>query len=46
MRPPCIDIELQHVLFEHTPLNLWGNNYIIVREITYNKNDEIAYYHA
>ena len=46
MRPQCIDIELQLVLFEHASLNLWGNNYIIIREITCNKNYEIAYYHA
>ena len=38
--------ELQPVLFEHVSLNLWGNNYIIIREITYNKNDEITYFHA
>ena len=46
MRPSWIDIELQLVLFEHASLNLWGNNYIIIREIKYNKNDEITYYHA
>ena len=46
MRLPSIDIELQLVLFEHASLNLWENSYIIVREFTCNKNDEIAYYHA
>ena len=40
MRPPCIDIELQLVLFEQAPLNLWENNYIIVRENMHNKNYE------
>ena len=46
MRPPCIDIELQLVLFEDASLNLFGNNNITRRETTYNKNDEIACYHA
>ena len=44
--PSCIDNELEFVLFEHVPLNLWGYNYIKIREIRYNKNDETAYYDA
>ena len=31
----CIDYKLQLVFFQHAPLNLWGYNYIIIREIIY-----------
>ena len=46
MCPPCIDYKLKCVFCQHIPLNLWGNNYIMISEITYNKNEEIKYYHA
>ena len=37
IRPLCIDYELQLVFFQQAPLNLWGNIYITIIEITYNK---------
>ena len=48
MRHPCIDYELQLAFFQHASLNLWGNDYIIIREIMYDKNEEIIllYYYA